>query len=226
MDKEWLAHYFVTMISMKNTNMEKRYQRTLETIEMYLEQGWELEEIKYELDQFAMMYPQLLPNIYHIEEIMANKQPPNNLINPDIFYYHNALRITSEPPRIYYDEEQQCFVRKDSDFFLEIKKRFTMKDLLTYWYNSNKMKPTEHNIKQDTGRFEYLLTVYDLDEVLYMIDITQRKRKENQMPACRNVFEIEKHIEDAREMIKLKKNEHRKMKIDRVFPLFPRGDYK
>jgi hypothetical protein len=214
--KQWLAHYFVTQITQKTVNIQGRIERALGAIDKLLEKGWTVEEIKNELDLFAKMYPQVVKNIYHLEEIIGNKQPPGNLMEPDVFYYHNALRVTSAPTQLKYNPELKRYERIEPEFFLEMKKCFTMKDLLQYWYKSNGMTPTEHNIKQDTGRFEYLLGLYDLDEILFMIDIAQATRKDNQQKPLRNVFELEKFIEEAREAIQLKKNAHRLEGIDRI----------
>ena len=217
MNKEWLAYYFVTQITQKTGNIQARLERALDAIDKLLEKGWTLEEIKNELDLFAQMYPLAVKNIYHMEEIMGNKQPPGNLLEPDAFYYHNALRETSAPTKLVYNKEKQCYERIDQPFFLEMKKCFTMNDLLRYWYKSNGMNPTEHHIKQDTGRFEYLLGMYDIDEILFAIDIAQATRKDNQQKPLRNVFELEKYIEEAKEAIQLKKSASRLEGIDRVF---------
>lgn len=216
MDKNWLAEYFVKEITQRMTGTDARIERALAAIVQLENKGWTLKDIKNELDAFAKAYPGLVTNIYHMEEIMANKQPPSNLMEKDVFYYHNRLRKTSKPVRIYRDKETGSFIRQEEKFFLEMKDSFTMKDLLEYWYDSNGMKPTEHNLKQDKGKFEYILGFYDIDEVLFMIDIAQITRKERMLRPLLNAFEIEKSIEDARKQIREKRNVHRLQGIDRI----------
>jgi hypothetical protein len=214
MDKNWLAHYFVECIVRKSGNIQTRIERALVALAKLEEQGWMLEEIKNEMDLFAQTYPAVVTNIYHIEEIMGNKEAPNNLMESGVFYYHNRLRNVPPPPKMKFDKETRQYIRIEQPFFLEMKKRFSMPELLEYWYTSNGMKATEHNLKQDTGKFKYLLGMYDLDEVLFMIDVAQSNRREANQRPLRNAFELEKFLEEARDAIKLKKNVHRVQGID------------
>lgn len=181
-----------------------------------INKGWTIHQIKNELDNFAKEYPNMISNVYTMQQIMSNKQPPNNLIDPDTFYYHNALRVVSPPPKLYFDKEKGQMIRKDSEYYLEMKNSFTMNDLLDYWYKSNEMQPNENNLRQDKGRFEYLLGFYDLDEILFMIDIAQDQRKEMKQRLLRNVFDLEKYAEDAKDSIKAKRSVSRMQGVDKI----------
>jgi hypothetical protein len=214
---EELAYYFVHHITQAKVGVEARIRSALASIPKLLERGWTLQEIKQELDQFAYDYPQLVTNVYHIDEIMSKKEPPNNLIEPDVFYYHNALREVSPPTRIIKDPVTGQFIRQSQPFYLEIKKRFTMQDLLNYWYTQMEITPNEHMIRQDEGKFKYILSNYTLDEVLFAIDAAKTIRKERQLRPLRNAFELDKYIEDAREFIRAKENVHKMQGINREF---------
>lgn len=213
-----LAHYFVEEITERKTNNERRIEHAIASIENLLKKGWTIPLIKKELDEFKKNYPALIPNIYHIEEILGNKQPPNNLIEPDVFYYHNALRKTSAPSRMVFNEETREYERIEEPFFLEMKDVFTMEDLLEYWYESNGLRYNEHHIKQDKGRFQYLLGFYDIDEILFMIDIAQEERKRMKARPLTNAFQLEKYHEQAEEAIKQKRNVHVLQGINKVIP--------
>lgn len=214
---EELAYYFVHTITQAKVGIKGRINSAITSIQQLLEDGWTLDEIKYELDEFAKMYPQIVVNIYHIEEIMGQKVAPNNLIEPDVFYYHNILRNVSGPTRIKRDPETGKLIRYSEPFYLEIKKRFTLKDLLDYWYKQMEIIPNEHIVRQDEGKFKYLLSNYTLDEILFAIDVAKAIRREMQLRPLRNAFELDKYIEEARALIKEKENVHRLQGINREF---------
>lgn len=213
-----LAHYFVVQITGKTTNNENRISHAIQSIQQLVQKGWTVETIKQELDAFKYHYPTLVSNIYHIEEIIGNKQPPNNLMDPDAFYYHNRLRKTSKPSQLVFNEETREYERIEEPFYLEMVECFTMDDLLDYWYKSNGMNPNENIIKQDRGRFEYLLKFYDLDELLFMIDIGQQERKNFKVRPITNVFHLEKYLDQAKDTIKAKRNVHQMQGINQIIP--------
>lgn len=214
---EELAHYFVHYITQSRIGVESRINSAMTSIPMLLDKGWSLIEIKQELDQFAHDYPQVVQNIYHIGEIMDKKEPPNNLLEPDVFYYHGELRNMSQPPKIVKDPHTGKFVRQSEPFYLEMKTRYTMQELLNYWYTQQGITPNEHMIRQDEGKFKYILGNYTLDEVLFTIDASNVLRKERQLKPLRNAFELDKYIEDGREFIRKKENVHKIQGINREF---------
>jgi hypothetical protein len=214
---EELAHYFVYHITQSRVGVEARIKSALASIPTLLGKGWSLYEIKMELDQFAQDYPQVVPNIYHIGEIMDKKEPPNNLLEPDVFYYHSELRNMSQPPRITKDPETGRMVRHSEPFYLEMKQRYSMQELMDYWYKQQEITPNEHMLRQDEGKFKYILGNYTLDEVLFSIDVSNILRKERQLRPLRNAFELDKYIEDAREAIQRKQNVHKMQGINREF---------
>lgn len=216
-----LANYFVYHITQARVGVEARIKSALTSIQNMQERGWSLYEIKYELDQFAHDYPQVVLNVYHMDEIMGKKEPPNNLLEPDMFYYHNVLREVSPPTKIVKDPHTGQLVRQTQPFYLEMKKRFTLQELLDYWYTQMDIRPNEHMLRQDEGKFKYILGNYTVDEILFAIDASKTIRKERQLRPLRNAFELDKYIEDAREFIKAKENVHKVQGINREF----RRDY-
>lgn len=214
---EELAYYFVHRITQAQVGLEARINSAMQAIPQLLEKGWTLIEVKERLDQFAVNYPQIVMNVYHIDEIMAKQEPPNNLMQPDIFYYHNSLREVSMPTRIVKDPETGQLVRKSEPFYLEMKKRFSMQDLLNYWYSQMGITSTDHMVRQDEGKFKYILGNYTLDEVLFAIDASRAIRKEKSLKLLRNAFELDKYIEEGREAIRAKQNTHKMQGINREF---------
>lgn len=214
---EELAHYFVYQITQAKVGIEGRIKSALSTLPRLLERGWSLYEIKVELDQFAKDYPQVATNIYHVDEIMSKKEPPDNLMEPDVFYYHSELRLMSAPPTIRKDPETGKLVRYSEPFYLEMKKRYSMQELIDYWYRTMDITPNEHMIRQDEGKIKYVLGNYTLDEVLFAMDVSKSLRIERQQRPLRNIFELDKYIEDAREYLLKKQNIHKVQGINREF---------
>ncbi|RHW32025.1 hypothetical protein [Oceanobacillus profundus] len=213
-----LAYYFTVNVLRKPEHNTARIHNACQSIQNLCGVGWTLDALKAEIDAFQRDYPSLLANIYHLEEVIGNKKPPNNLIEEDVFYYHNHLRITSSPSKLVLNKETRQYERVEEEFFLEMKAFFTIEDLLKYWYESNGMRSTNHHIKQDTGRFKYLLDFYDIDEVLFMIDIAQQQRALFDLRPLTNAFQLEKYVEDARKKIKEKQNIHLLKGINHVIP--------
>lgn len=212
-----LAHYFVYQITQARVGIEGRIKSALSSLPALIERGWSLYEIKVELDQFARDYPQVATNIYHIGEIMDKKEPPNNLMETDLFYYHSELRIMSAPPTIRKDAETGKLVRYSEPFYLEMKQRYTMQELMDYWYKQMEITPNEHMIRQDEGKLKYILGNYTLDEVLFAMDVSKALRVERQQRPLRNLFELDKYIEDARDSLLKKQNIHKVQGINREF---------
>lgn len=97
----------------------------------------------------------------------------NSLIKRNIFYYHNELHITSPAP--YWDFENDKII--SSRFFLEIKIKYSIDNLIHYFYRKFPMDNDLIDNKKDKGSMEYLLNKYKninfvepLDFVLYLID--------------------------------------------------------
>lgn len=214
-----LAGWFVCTVVGATAGIDMRIQRAKHSIHALIKDGWQLIEIQHEVEEFARTYPDMVRRIYMLEEIFVNKQPPNNLMEPDVFYYHNSLREVPPPVRITRVNDE--FIREETKFYLEMKYRFTMNDLLEYWYTAMNIKPNPHMLKQDEGKYKYLLGIYNLDEILFAIDVSKSKRLSAQRPLLRNAFDLEKYVDDAREYILSKKNVHQMQGINRVIKREP-----
>ena len=212
---EELAGYFFRSV-VERIVSSSQISATAEYIKELVGKGWKVEDIKNEVDLFAKEYPEMVKNVYTLQQIMTNKQPPSNLIEDGAFYYHNRLRITSKPVRLKKNNETGRMERIEEPFFLEMVKVFNMDHLLEYWYTSNDTIPNESSIRRDKGRFEYLLGYYDIEEILFMIDIAQDNRKMMNQKLLKNAFDLEKYIEDAKQQIKLKRSIARTHNVNKV----------
>lgn len=89
----------------------------------------------------------------------------------DPFYYHNQLRITSPPPKRYFDYNTGEIVKIEEPYFLEMRASYTIEDLCEYYIKQMGLKDIH---PQDENRFAkaflYVLKKYDLETVLFMVD--------------------------------------------------------
>lgn len=90
----------------------------------------------------------------------------NSLIQRDVFYYHNSLHIKSKPPT--WDPE--TLQVKSEPFFLEMKIRYTMDDLLDYYYNKCNIDVNLRDKKRDSGAFEFMMNRYKKIEDMQPLD--------------------------------------------------------
>lgn len=97
----------------------------------------------------------------------------SSLVKRDVFYYHNELHITSPAP--YWDFENDKII--SSRFFLEMRIKYSVRDLISYYYKKIPMDSRLIDNKKDVGTMEYLLNKYKrvsfiepVDFVLYLID--------------------------------------------------------
>lgn len=118
-----------------------------------------------------------------MDAITPENLPPEawdkSLTRAGVFYFHHELRLVAPPPIVSIDGK-----RKKEPFYLEMRCRYTAKDLLEYFYKKNHTDPALRNEKRDTGAVEYLRSRYSrvdqvdwLDLVLTMIDYASRSER-------------------------------------------------
>lgn len=124
------------------------------------------------------------------------------LTKPNQFYYHHVLQLTSPPP--YYDIHRKREVMES--YYMEMKIRFGMNDLITYFYDTLSIDLELMDKKRDAGRFSTLLKKYDrlsfvdsLDFVLSLIDFAKFA-----LQRVMSVFDIERNEADVFEELKRK----------------------
>ena len=94
------------------------------------------------------------------------------MTSDDSIYYHNELQIHSKPG--YYDPETGRIEKEP--YYLEMRYRYTMDDLLEYYYSKLSVPIQFRNTKRDVGAFKHIISDYKftnmntVDFVLYIID--------------------------------------------------------
>lgn len=119
----------------------------------------------------------------NIEDCLRPESLPDSLwedslLKRDTYYYHNSLHMISKSP-MWNPETLQVV---NEPFFKEMKIRFTMKDLLNYYYTKCEIDISLRDEKRDAGAFEYMLSRYHLcgiegiDFLLMLIDEAETKK--------------------------------------------------
>lgn len=130
---------------------------------------------------------------------LTNNLWKNSLIKRNAYYLHHELRISSPSP--VYDFENDCI--KTYPFYLEMKIRYTIDDVLNYFYSKmNSLSLQLIDKKTDKKTVIFLMNKYDnidyiepLDIILYTID-----KKFEEDPNCYKLIDTtngaRKHIEN------------------------------
>ena len=79
-----------------------------------------------------------------------------SLLKKNTFYYHNTLHI--KPPAPVFNPRSKK--EKVDKFYLEMKIRYTMDDLIRYFYKTLRVNAELADKKKDEGSFNYLLNKY------------------------------------------------------------------
>ena len=121
----------------------------------------------------------------------------DSLLDKGVFYYSDILHIKSKAPvwnPITFKEESE-------PFFLEMKIKFTIDDLLNIYYDKCRIPLGIRDKKKDAGALKHLINKYNafknvpgIDYVLTLIDYAS---KDINKELITNVFEIEEYNKDV-----------------------------
>lgn len=105
-------------------------------------------------------------NSIKISDYMKHSDLPDSLwegslLKRDKFYHSQILQIVSAPP-IWNPETMEQITEP---FFLEMKIRFTMDDLLEHYYNELNIDYSFRDVNKDKGSLQYLLNKYKLEDI-------------------------------------------------------------
>lgn len=125
-----------------------------------------------------------------------------SLIKRGVFYYHHTLQITSTPP--HYDAKLSKEIMEP--YFLEMRIRYSMDNLIQYFYEKLGIDMELMDKQRDAARFKALLKKYDrlsfvsaLDFVLSLIDYSSYAKKK-----VLSVFDLEQNETEVFEELKRK----------------------
>jgi hypothetical protein len=127
-------------------------------------------------------HQRLLDNGYTVKEAnkilidtklnIDNYEHSDSIIDSDIIFRHHELQIHSKPGGF---DPTTCTVIK-RPYYLEMKVRYTMDNLLNYYYTKLIVPPLFRDEKRDIGAFNHLINSFkspvinSVDFILFVID--------------------------------------------------------
>jgi hypothetical protein len=126
------------------------------------------EPTEKELALLEIQYKRLLDNKFTNKEayqlLLDNKLYTDDLLyedsliltEDDTIYYHNELQIHSKPGGF---DPETCTIIKQP-YFLEMRYRYTMEELLNYYYDKLLVPIHFRDNKRDVGAFNHLIKSY------------------------------------------------------------------
>ena len=129
-----------------------------------------------------------------------------SLLEKGVFYYHHLLHIKPEAPTL----DPRTGRMNKSPFFLEMKIRFTLDDLVEYFYRRADIPPELRNYNKDRGALKNMLERYSridfaepLDFVLTLIDIGA----EDEYAFLTSPFDTTEYAKQAYDLLKARAQE-------------------
>lgn len=146
------------------------------------------------------------------------KVDPDNLLMRGQFYCHPQLQIAPPPPviEILPDGTFKASYEEDPEFYLEIKDKYTIDDLLDYFYSRTGIKPKSR--KRDRGGIEYLLRIADLDLILYSIDEASVMYIDTNGQPPRNPLDVQDYFDAGEAILEDRKNTLEMEGLNHVIP--------
>ncbi len=184
----------------QDERLTKEEKKTIHRgIKKLLALGWCSEEIQRVFKQFKGK-----PTL-DVERLFKGKKKSSiNLIHPNIFYYHNDLRLTCAPPKREMDYETGEIRSVNEPYFLEMKASYTVENLVDYYL---RQVGTHHkkDVNRFIGSFKWLLKSYKVEEILFMIDACVNTAKSEDLSLPESPLDIQKHHRIALENWNLKR---------------------
>lgn len=148
-----------------------------------------------------------------------NYHDPENLLVLGKFYFHPTLQVTPPAPVLVIEDDGTMTASYENEpFYLEIKDRFTRKDLVRYFYNKNNKEVPEATIARDVGAFDHMLRFWDVDFILYLIDEAFSYSMDIGTHSPKSPLDIQKYESEAALVYDERKKTCFEEGIDRVLP--------
>ena len=156
-----------------------------------------------------------------IDAVFAGKKPETvyNLLKPGTLYFHNELRLTPAAPVSTVNYDTGEITKQIEPYFLEMRASYTVNDLYDYFVTKTRLYDKMCLYKKKfIGGLEWLITRYDLDMLLYMIDIAEDDVACNDRRPLTSPIGVEEYASTAKAALEHKLTDSRMNGGDRVVP--------
>lgn len=185
---------------------------------LLLKNGWTIKEMYYIINEYISI--QLEQGTLQMDldnpdrdiiKIFSNKKPTaKNLLDPNVTYYHNFLRILPKPSTIELDYNTGSIVVEEVEHFLEYKGSLTLDDICEYFLSKAGMYDSmiAADISRIYGSMKWVYNKYnDAELILYMIDAASIDMLGTDKAKMINPSNIQDYYSEAIRMREFKKNE-------------------
>lgn len=199
--------YIINFYTRLPSNKEKKI--VIHKFEQYLSEGWNQIEIFEHLE--VIKKNEHLRNDCYLDKALKLYKKDlklRNLIDPEEIHYHNELRIFPGRKVVKIDYNSGTFIPTETKTFLEMRASYTVKNLYEYFISKENMYIKDLvDKKQFVGAFNWLLSKFEIDDILFMID--KANSKVNNDPTSlklKHPLDLKQFIEEGRKALTSKKN--------------------
>jgi hypothetical protein len=201
-----IVYYYMDLF-FKGTKLTKEQKKTIHReVKKLLSNGWCSSELYAHLKAAKRKNPNK-QTLYVSSFFGGTRKERLNLMDPDTFYYHNELRLTSAAPKRQIDYDSGEILVINEPYFLEMKASYTIEDLIQYFARQTRIKILEHEMQRYVGSVKWMLKTYGLEDILFMIDATVNMSMAEDLPMPESVLDVQRYKGEGRDARNLKVTE-------------------
>lgn len=208
-----IAYMFVCKFKKERTFTKKEKLKIVTDIYNLLHRGFTDTEMFIYFKKFGSN------GYFDIENAFKNIQPnTKNLLKPNRIYFHSQLILTSGKPDIDFDYNSGQMKVCLTNYYFENVASYTFNNVVDY-YKSKAIYSTEYVSDQRiNGTFKWLIDKYDIEVLLFMIDIYDEWVECNIIDNSYNPIELSNAYKNAIISYKNKTNESAVMGVNKIVP--------
>lgn len=184
-----------------------------------LNNGWTDTDIVNVLSKVTVFNISDTVSLHDLNLFKNVNKKEENILKPFRIYYHSELKIVPRPVKIDFDYNTGEIIRSHEEYFLEMKSSYTIDNLIKYYISktnlSNDILLIPSKIK---GALNWLLKNYDLEVILYMIDIANDHITSLNLNPLNNVMDLQEYYTKAIETLMIKSTESKANGDDKIVP--------
>lgn len=176
---------------------EEAFNRTKATANYLKDNGYKDTEILKIFNNIVRNKPKNDIDIVINGEDLPIELWEDSLLEKDTFYYSDIVHIKSKPP----SWDPITFTEISHPFYLEMKIKFTMNELLDYYYDKCRVPNALQDEKKDSGAFNHLIKKYNafkkLPGIDYVIALINKASEDIEKDFICEVFDLDNYKEEV-----------------------------